>query len=548
MAAFWELRPYSRRQFLAKTMGAALGLGLIGCAPASPSPSEPTQAPEQPRYGGELIHAVAAEPPSLDAHRETTYALIHSVAPFYSTLLKFDQNNYPKIIGDLAESWTVSSDGLVYEFRLREGVKFHDGSPLTSRDVVATYNKVIFPPQGVFSARQGLYSVVDSVDAPDGRTVRFRLKYPSASMLAKFASGWNWIYKAEIIEKDPRWYEKNVLGTGPFKFVEYVPGSHIVGRRNEDYFIKGRPYLDGFRAVFITDPSALVAAIRSGQVLVSFWNLSPQQRDDLVRALGDKVVVQESPLLNLAAYVVNNTKKPFDDPRVRRALTLAIDRWGGVGYLSQFTSYRWVGLLVRPGGPFAMPESELEKLPGFWRDINKSREEARRLLREAGVPEGFAFVLKNRNIEPYPSLGVFLIDQWRQIGLRVEHQLLETGPWTQDLRTGNFEAMLYFNCDFMDDPDLQLLSFISPERSPVNYARYRDPVLDDLYDRQSRELDPEKRKQLVWEFERRFAEMAYQIPMFWQHRVVVHWAKLKGWKALPSGYINQDLVDVWLAE
>ena len=530
----------------------AAALFLMSCAPSAPSQPAPQASPaaEQPRYGGELVFAVDAEPPSLDAHRETTFAVIIPLAPFYSTLLKFDQYNYPKVIGDLAESWTVSPDGLVYEFKLRDGVKFHDGTPLTSRDVVATYRKIIFPPQGVVSARQASYSAVESIEAPDSRTVRFKLKYPSASMLtAGFASPWNWIYKADIIEKDPRWYEKNVLGTGAFKFVEYVPGSHVVGKKNEDYFIKGRPYLDGFRAVFMTDRSAMVAALRSGQILINFRGVTPQERDDLVRALGNQVVVEESPWICSNMVVLNNEKKPFDNPKVRQALSLAIDRWGGGQYLSQFTFLKYVGALMRPGSPFAMPESELEKLPGFWRDINKSREEAKRLLREAGVPEGFSFTLKNRNIEPYPSLGVFIIDQWRQVGLQVDHQLLETGPWTQDLRTGNFEAMLYFNCDFMDDPDLQLLSFLSPERSPVNYARYRDPVLDSLYDQQTRELDPEKRKQLVWQFERRaVGEMAYQLPALWWNRIVVRWAKVKGWTITPSHYINQDLVDVWLAQ
>jgi len=529
----------------------AAALFLMSCAPSAPSQPAPQASPaaEQPRYGGELVFAVDAEPPSLDAHRETTFAVIIPLAPFYSTLLKFDQYNYPKVIGDLAESWTVSPDGLVYEFKLRDGVKFHDGTPLTSRDVVATYRKIIFPPQGVISARKALYSAVESIEAPDTRTVRFKLKYPSASMLSNFASGWNWIYKADIIEKDPRWYEKNVLGTGAFKFVEYVPGSHVVGKKNEDYFIKGRPYLDGFRAVFMTDRSAMVAALRSGQILVNFRSVTPQERDDLVRALGNQVVVEESPWVCSQMVVLNNEKKPFDNPKVRQALSLAIDRWGGGQYLSQFTFLKYVGALMRPGSPFAMPESELEKLPGFWRDINRSREEARRLLREAGVPEGFSFTLKNRNIEPYPSLGVFIIDQWRQVGLQVDHQLLETGTWTQDLRSGNFEAMLYFNCDFMDDPDLQLLSFLSPERSPVNYARYRDPVLDNLYDQQTRELDLEKRKQLVWQFERRaVGEMAYQLPALWWNRIVVRWAKVKGWTITPSHYINQDLVDVWLAQ
>jgi len=542
---------YSRRQFLAGSAAAALGLGLWSCAPTPQAPQQaPAPAAEKPRYGGELVFAVDAEPPSLDAHRETTFALLHPFAPFYSTLLKIDPNKYPNVVGDLAESWTVSSDGLVYEFKLRDGVKFHDGTALTARDVVATYRKIIFPPQGVISARKALYAAVESIEAPDTRTVRFKLKYPSASMLtAGFASPWNWIYKAEIIEKDPRWYEKNVLGTGAFKFVEYVPGSHVVGRKNEDYFIKGRPYLDGFRAVFMTDRAAMVAAIRSGQVLVNFRTVFPTERDDLVRALGDKVVVQESSWIGTITLVINSERKPFDDPRVRRALTLAIDRWGGADYLSRFSWFKHVGGLMRPGGPFAMPDSELEKIPGYWRDVNKSREEARRLLREAGVPEGFSFVLKSRNIEPYPTFGVYAIDQWRQVGLRVEHQLVETGPWTQDLRSGNFDVTNYFIAEYFDDPDLILIGSLSSDRSPVNYGRYQDRVLDELYDRQSRELDPQRRKQLVWEFERRvLGEMAYHLISLWQHRIIVHWAKLKGWKVTPSHYIGQDLVDVWLAE
>ena len=197
----------SRREFLA---GTAAALGLWSCSPAAPSQPSPQASPaaEQPRYGGELVFAVDAEPPSLDAHRETTFGLLHPFAPFYSTLLKFDPNNYPNVVGDLAESWSVSPDGLVYEFKLRDGVRFHDGTPLTSRDVVATYRKIIFPPQGVVSARKALYEPVESIEAPDSRTVRFKLKRPSASMLtAGFASPWNWIYKADISEKDPRWYE-----------------------------------------------------------------------------------------------------------------------------------------------------------------------------------------------------------------------------------------------------------------------------------------------------------------------------------------------------
>ncbi|MBI4522960.1 MAG: ABC transporter substrate-binding protein, partial [Deltaproteobacteria bacterium] len=372
---------------------------------------------EKPRSGGELVFAVGGTPPSFDGHRETTFAMIHPIAPHYSLLLRFDSQNYPKIVGDVAESWTVSKDGLTYTFRIRRDVRFHDGSPLTARDVKATYDKIIFPPQGVASARQALYSVVEKVDTPDVYTVIFRLKHRSASFLANLASPWNFIYKAEILAKDPRWYEKNIVGSGPFLYVEYVAGSHWIGKKNPHYFLKGRPYLDGYRAVIIRDTAPRVAAIRSGQALIEFRGFNPAARDDIVRTVGNQGVVQESPWVCNLQVAINNSKKPFDDVRVRRALSLAIDRWGASKALSQISVMKHVGGLFRPGAEFATSESELTKIPGFGKNIDAARKEARRLLKEAGIQDGFSFTLKNRNVkEPYEVTGVYVIDQWRQIG------------------------------------------------------------------------------------------------------------------------------------
>ena len=532
---------------------AAVLVVLASCAPAAPGPSgggDARRAADQPVAGGELTFIVSAEPPSFDAHRETTFAMLHWTAPHYSLLVRLDPEKLPTVAPDVAESWTVSQDGLTYTFKLRKDVKFHDGALLTSKDVKATYDKIIFPPPGVASVRQAAYAVVDKVEAPDESTVVFRLKRPSASMLANLASPWNFIYKAEILERDPRWYEKNIMGTGPYKFVEYVPGSHWVGKKNEDYFVKGRPYLDGFRAIFVRDPSAQVAAIRGGRAQIEFRGFPPSARDDLVRAMGNQITVQESPWVCVLYIAINNEKKPFDDPRVRRALTLAIDRWGGSRALSQITFVKEIGAAMRPGSPFAMPEAELVKLAGYGRDVNAARAEARRLLREAGVPEGFQFVLKNRDVkEPYEAVGVFLIDQWKQIGINVTQVTLETGPYTVDLRGGNYDTALDFNCDFMDEPDLQLIKFVSADKSPINYARYQDATLDDLYERQSRETDPEQRKRLIWQFEKRaLDEMAYQLPTIWWHRIIPHAATVRGWKITPSHYLNQDLRDVWLAK
>src|SRR5262249_15393643 len=180
-------------------------LSVLGCLILSLAlGAAPAPAQEQPRSGGELVFVVAAEPPGFDAHREETFGMLHPGAPHYNTLLRVDPTDSTgtKIIGDLAESWTVSPDKRTYTFKLRQGVKFHDGSVMTSKDVKASYDKTIFPPQGVVSSRQAAYKTVEAVEAPTPDTVVFRLKFPEASILTNLASPWNWIYKADILAKD----------------------------------------------------------------------------------------------------------------------------------------------------------------------------------------------------------------------------------------------------------------------------------------------------------------------------------------------------------
>lgn len=507
-------------------------------------------AAQAPRPGGELVFAVAETPPSFDGHRETTFAMLHPIAPHYSTLLRFDPHNYPKIVGDVAEKWSFSPDGLTFTATLRKGIRFHDGMPLTAHDVKATYDKIIFPPEGVASARRASFAMVARVEAPDDLTVVFRLKHISASFLANLASPWNFIYSAARLKKDPRWYEKNILGSGPFVFGEYVAGSHWTGKKYAHYHIPGRPYLDGYRAIFIRDSAPRVAAVRSGQALVEFRGFNPAARDDVVKSLGKKAVVQESPWACNLMVVFNNEKKPFNDARVRRALSLGIDRYEASKALSQISVMKFIGGVYRPGSQFATPQEELAKLPGFGKDAHAARAEARRLLKEAGVPENFSFVLKNRNVrEPYEVTGVFVVDQWRRLGLNVTHTPQEGGAYFNDFRQGNYDAGIDFTCEFMDEPDLYLLKYLSSDRSPINYSRYKDPALDELYERQSRMLEIKDRLPLLRQIERRaIAEQAYQFPVLWWQRIVPHHERLKGWKIGPSHYVNQDLRDVWLGE
>jgi peptide/nickel transport system substrate-binding protein len=510
----------------------------------------PLEAQDKPRPGGELLFVVPSEPPSYDAHQEETFGVMHPMGPHYNTLLRVDpfDKSGTKPVGDLAESWTVSKDALTYTFKLRRGVKFHDGSEMTSKDVKASYDRIVFPPAGVKSLRKHAYESVRAVEAPDPYTFVVRLKFPESSIVLNLASPWNWIYRADLLAKDQHWYEKNVMGTGPFTFVEHARGSHWVGKKNANYWDKGKPYLDGYRAIFVKDSAAQVAAVRGERAHIQFRGFSPAERDSLVQALGPKITVQESPWDCVLMVAMHHEKKPFDDKRVRRALTLALDRHQGSQALSKIAIVKEVAGVQVPGTPFATPPAELEKLAGYGRDIKKSREEARRLLKEAGVPDGFSFTFKNRGIPmPYEPVGVWLIDQWRQIGLNVKQEVIEPATYYSMLKPGNFEVAMDFQCGFIVEPDLDLPRFVST--SDANYGKHHDKVIDDLFSRQGRTTDLEERKKLIRAFEKRLLDEEVHVLYTLQwHRIIPHSAKVKGWTITPSHYLNNQLDTVWLAE
>src|SRR5437868_13747736 len=226
---------------------AGVWAGLAALAVVLPAAS----AAEAPKRGGTLTYMIAADaPPSFDAHRENTFATIHSAAPFYSVLIRIDPDNPASTTDFVCDLCTElprpSDDGRTYTFKIRDGVKSHDGSPLTAADVMASWHKLIFPPEGVTSARQSHYMMVDKVEAPDPATVVFRLKFATTAFLPALANPYNWIYKKEIIDRDPHWYEKNILGSGPFKLAGFETGQSMSAVRNPDYHHPGLPYLDGF--------------------------------------------------------------------------------------------------------------------------------------------------------------------------------------------------------------------------------------------------------------------------------------------------------------
>src|SRR5436190_5764464 len=510
----------------------------------------PASGAEAPKRGGTLTFMIPADaPPSFDGHQEGTFAMLHATAPFYSTLTRVNPENPSSTTDFVCDLCTdmpqPTDDGKTYTFKLRDGVKFHDGSPLTSADVAASWEHIIHPPQGVLSVRQSWYTMVDKVEAPDPTTVVFRLKFATSAFIPALADPFTFIYKKAILDQDPRWYEKNVLGSGPFKFAEYETGQAIKGVRNPDYYRKGLPYLDGFTGIFAEKQAVRVDAIRSGRAAMEFRGLPPSARDELVKALGDKLVVEESDWNCGSLIQPNHKKKPFDDPRVRRALTLAIDRWHGAPALSTIANVRTVGGIVFPASPLAATKEELQQVAGFWPDLEKSRAEAKRLLKEAGA-EGLSFELLNRSVDqPYKYVGTWLVDEWSKIGLHVTQRVMPTGPELEALRGGNFEVALLANCRGVPNPLLDVQTYLPKFGGAYGY--YDDPDEIGLYDKMLREPDFDKQRALMRQFEKYVVDdQAHQIWIVWWNRIIPHRSYVKGWKISPSHYVNQNLETVWL--
>lgn len=207
--------------------------------------------PAQPKPEGILDFAISAETPNYDCHAQDSYAAILFLVPFSSTLLQVDLPNYPKIRGDLAESWQVSPDNLKYTLKLRPGVTFHDGCPLTSTDIKATYERLQDPPIGVFSARKAAFESIDRIETPDPLTVVFRAKAVDNGLLTQFASPWNYIYSAALLSENINAPETKINDTGHFKFVKHKRGGYVSGARNEKYFVACQPYLEGYKGHFL---------------------------------------------------------------------------------------------------------------------------------------------------------------------------------------------------------------------------------------------------------------------------------------------------------
>ncbi|MFH1486399.1 MAG: ABC transporter substrate-binding protein [Chloroflexota bacterium] len=513
--------------------------------PAAPSPT-PKPSGEQPRYGGILTTDNMSDPPHFDLHQLTGSSQRRPLRPCFHELVEWDP--YPPntaVVGGLAESWQTSADGMTWTFRLRKGVKFHNGMPITSEDVKFTIDRMRDPPKGVTSARKGSFGPVSTVECPDGDTVKLTLKYPQAAFLGILTAAEMSVYSAGAVKSglDPK---REVVGTGPFKLKRYNPGISFELEKNNDYFIRGRPYLDGITFYLIRDIASRFAAFRTGQVRITSigsGGLTPPQADLVRNDMKGQAEAIRYPGTSGRSLQINVTQPPWTDARVRRAVHLAVDRQVGVKVVDEGAAT--VGGHMLASSEWATPTNELMKLPGYRQPKDADRAEAKKLLAEAGFSDGLEVIL-SYGTQPYmEKMAEFFTAQLDTIGIRARPKVTEYSLYLDALRKHNFVIGVLSQAVYFDDPDEALLGYVTG--APRNYPSFSDKTFDELYQKQSRTVDPAERKKLVSQLERILFELVPSVPLWWIDYDLGIWDYVKNYYPGWGWFVGVRFTDVWLA-
>ena len=500
------------------------------------------QGAVQPKDGGTLRIALRGDPATLDCAAISSAHVAFVLFPAYSTLLKLDAHNYPNVVGDLALSWTGSSDGLSYTFKLQPGIKFHDGTPLGAKDIKATYDRLRHPPPGVVSIRQDQFSDIKSITVVDPLTVRFDLSSPNSSMLTAFANPWNCVYSADRLAKDPSFPSKTVMGSGPFRLTEQTPGNRIVFQKFDGYFKRGLPHLDRLELIVLSN-AAVVPALSSGQVDADFFTFSDPLVKQIQKVRGQQIVFDTAETTTGSIVTFNTKRKPLDDVRVRRALAMAIDRQGADTNLGRLVAVKGTSPVYHAGTPYSLTQQQLAVLPGFAPDINKAREEAKRLLKEAGASNLKLTLLAPNTHDPYEVYGVFLVDSWRRVGVDVELRAVDAAAYQAAKTSRDFDAVLEWNSSQGLDP-IEVLDKFVPG-SAANFGGNQDEQLAGIYARIKAERDPKNLQALARQFQIRLLDQAWSTTLLWATRTTAVPADLRGWKTPPTFSLDLDHADLW---
>ena len=509
-------------------------------------------AQSPPKTGGTLRFMHREDlPQGFAIHETSTNSVTWPAMPCYSNLVIYDQSKRIErpetIVGELAERWSWQDNYRNLVLFLRRDVKWHDGQPFTSKDVKFTFDIAReakdAPIRLRINPRKEWYANVEAIEAAEPYTVVFRLKRPQPSLLAMLASGYSPVLPAHVPLAEHR---SRCLGTGPFKFKEWRRGEFVELVRNPDYFIKGRPYLDSVRYVIVAERGTRVAALQSAQVDVAYPGDTTVTIAQQLKAAVPSMVFTETPT-NVSENLLLNTKKPpFDNPAVRRALSLAIDRRAYVAAVHSGSAIIGASLLPKPAGAWGLVEKDVSQLPGYGKSA-QDKERARRLLAEAGfgAAKPLRVEMVTRAIAIYLDFAAFVVNELKAVGVEATLKQVETAQWHPMVTRREFQIGANLTGLGIDDPDANFYENYACG-SPRNYGDYCDETVMRLIDEQSQELNPTKRMALVAQIQRKLEEDAARPTMGWRVDRFAHHAYVKNLVPHQVVYNCCRLQDVWL--
>ena len=521
---------------------------LTGAALALFAPVAWSQQP-----GGTLRITHRDSPASLSIHEEGTNSVLTPAMALFNNLVVYDQNvkqnTMNSIVPELATAWSWNPDGTKLTFKLREGVKWHDGRPFTSADVKCTFDLVLGKSEDKLrlNFRAGWYTNVLEVTTDGTYGAVLHLKRPQPSMLAMLASGYTPVYPCHVPSATMR---TNPVGTGPFKFVEFKRNESIRLLKNPAYWKPGRPYLDAIEFTIIPNRSTAILSFVSGQNDVTFpYEMTiPLIKD--IKAQAPQATCEVTTTNVSTNLLVNFDKAPFDNAEIRRAMALTLDRKAFTDILSEGQNAVGGALLPGPEGIWGMPKEVLETIPGFGADVGRNRETARAIMSKLGYGPSKKIQVKvsTRNIPTYRDPAVILIDQLKEIFIDGELDIVETALWHVKVARKDFIVGLNLTGSGIDDPDQQFYENYACG-SQRNYTNYCNREIDALIDKQSVETDFEKRRKMVWEIDRRLQEDLAR-PIIMHNKGGTCWSpKVKNLVLMVNSIYNGwRFEDVWLAK
>jgi peptide/nickel transport system substrate-binding protein len=502
------------------------------------------------KQGGTLRIYHRDSPASMSTYEETTISTSIPMMGVFNNLIVFDpsepQNRLDNIIPDLAERWWWSDDGKDLTFKLRKGVKWHDGKPFTASDVKCSWELLLGKAKDKLriNAREAWWINLNEVTADAEDKATFHLKRPQPSFLALLASGLTPVYPCHISPAEMR---QHPIGTGPFKFVEFKPNQSIKVARNPDYWKPGKPYLDGVEYTIIPNRSTAMLAFAAGNFDLTFpYEITIAMLRDLRSQMPQAVCEVNS--MNVSMTLSVTQKPPFDNQELRRAIALSLDRKAFIDILGDGQGDIGTALLPAPEGQWGMPKDMMEMLPGYGADVKSSRAQAQQIMRSLGYGPDNRINVKiiTRNLPDFRDPASIVADQLKNIWIDAELELVETANFLPKLVRSDFVFALTAIGSGLDDPDQNFYeNYICDSKR--NYSRYCNRDADKLIDQQSMERDVQKRRQLVWEIDRRLQEDIARPILFYMKKATCWSPQMRGLTLqVNSIYNGWRMEDVWL--